>query len=256
MPTHAPLPRSLRALSLALALAAVPALAAAQDAARWSVDAVLDTRSQQSDGIPVLAVTPGGAAERMGLAEGDRIVSINGTPLTGSRSPQDTLDMALLDSGGQAVVVVLRDGARLTLQGGLGGAGASAPAAGCGFVTDSDQSPVVSESVFPVRITQIDGRSTPLEPTNRHRLEAGQHVLVVSELIPEHKFQPSQLRQRWLTLRHLQARAYKALVVDVEPGLRYRVGARLLTDALDSDSIRANAYWEPVVYDTEPQACP
>ena len=255
MPSQTRLPRPLLALSLALALA-LPALAAAQDAARWSVDAVLDTRTRQSGGIPVLAVTPGGAADRMGLAVGDRIVSVNGTPLAGSRNPQDTLDTVLLDSGGRAVVVVSRDGTQHTLQGELGQADTPAAALGCGYVTASDPTPGVSERVYAAEITQIDGRSTPLQRMNRFPMDAGQHVLVVRELIPEHQFNNSQLLQRRLTLRRLQAKAYKALVVDVQPGMRYRVGARLLDDALDNDSIRANAYWEPVVYGSLPQACP
>ena len=44
-------------------------------------------------------------------------------------------------------------------------------------------------------------------------------------------------------------------MVDVEPGVRYSVGAELLSDKLDPESIRANAYWQPVVWESRPEAC-
>ena len=55
--------------------------------------------------------------------------------------------------------------------------------------------------------------------------------------------------------RRERARAYKPLVVDVQPGTTYKIGARLLRDRLDADSIRAKAYWEPVVWAVDPDAC-
>jgi hypothetical protein len=51
------------------------------------------------------------------------------------------------------------------------------------------------------------------------------------------------------------ARAYKALIVDVQPDTRYSIGARLLTDKLDNESIRNNEYWEPVVWTQRPESC-
>ena len=56
--------------------------------------------------------------------------------------------------------------------------------------------------------------------------------------------------------RREDAKAYKTFEVNVEPGATLRVGVRLLRDKLDTDSINANAYWEPVVWETVPGKCP
>lgn len=48
----------------------------------------------------------------------------------------------------------------------------------------------------------------------------------------------------------------KALVLDVQPGTSYRIGARLIRAKLDTQSIRDNAYWEPVVWDEVAEPCP
>ena len=34
------------------------------------------------------------------------------------------------------------------------------------------------------------------------------------------------------------------------------IGARLLRDRLDTQSLRENAYWEPVVWEEVPEICP
>ena len=242
----------LRVLLLALALAAP--LAHAQDTAGWSLDAVLDSRSAPANGLPVLAVTPGGAAERMGIATGDRILSINGRALASVASPSRALEDALQAGNGRAEVVVLRDGRRMSLQGALARAPAL-PARGCGYVSDSDQTPRATEGIYTGEVTQIDGRSTPLTGSPRLRMSAGPHVLVVSEFIPSQWFTSSQNRARRLMKKQMQAKAYKAIVVDVAPNTRYSIGTRLLRDKLDLDSIRDNAYWEPVVYNTRAERC-
>lgn len=242
----------LRVLLLALALSAP--LAHGQDTAGWSLDAVLDSRSAPANGLPVLAVTPGGAAERMGIATGDRILSINGRALASVASPSRALDDALQAGNGRADVVLLRDGQRMRLQGALARAPA-VPARGCGYVSDSDQTPRATEGIYNGEVTQVDGRSTPLTGSPRLRMSAGPHVLVVSEFIPAQWFTSSQNRARRLMKKQMQAKAYKAIVVDVAPNTRYSIGTRLLRDNLDLDSIRDNAYWEPVVYSTRVEGC-
>ena len=240
-------------LLLSLALAAPTA--GAQDAPGWGLDAVLDSRATHVDGLPVMAVTPGGAAQRMGIANGDRILAINGRPLANVASPARALDDALQASNGRAEVLLLRDGRRLTLQGALSNAAATPAPRGCGYVSDSDPTPRVTEGVYTGEITQVDGRSTPATGSNRLRMPAGQHVLVVREFIPDQWFTSGQLRARRLMKQRTLAKAYKAIVIDVKPDTRYSVGTRLLRDKLDNASIRDNAYWEPVVYATRAEAC-
>ncbi len=55
--------------------------------------------------------------------------------------------------------------------------------------------------------------------------------------------------------RRALARAYKAIVVTVEPNMRYSIGAKLDRNAMDNDAMRANAYWEPVVFKERAQEC-
>lgn len=239
-------------LALALLLLLAPAVASAQSSGGWRLDAVVDTREVRPDGLPVLALTPGGAAERMGLATGDRIVSINGTALAGHASPAAAFETALAGADGRATLEVERAGSRLTLEGPLTTAAA---VQGCGYVSDTDPTPVVSGLVFPVEITRIDGRSTPLDRLNRHRLPAGKHVLTIREIIPGRYLTMADGRRRAVMLRQERANAYKALVVDVQPGMRYQIGARLLREQEGPEAIRANAYWEPVIHGTRAEEC-
>lgn len=240
-------------LLLCLALAA-PA-AAAQQPSRWSLDAIVDSRGSDANGLPVLAVTPGGAAQRMGIAAGDRILAINGRPLASVALPARALDEALRAADGRAEVLLLRDGQRMTLRGGLSDTSAVPARRGCGYASDRDPTPRVTERVYPGEVTQVDGRSTPLTRDHDLRLTPGKHVLVMRQLIPAAWLNASQQRARVLMEKRLQAKAYKAIVIDVAPDTRYSVGARLLRDRLDNASIRDNAYWEPVVFATRAQPC-
>ena len=91
---------------------------------------------------------------------------------------------------------------------------------------------------------------------NRHRLPVGRHVLVVREFIDRRRLNSAQLLQIDKMKRFAMAKAYKPLVVDVKPNTSYRIGARLLRDRLDTQSLRENAYWEPVVWEEVPETCP
>lgn len=235
-------------LAACLALSTIGTATATQSPP-WTLGAVTDLR-QTRDGLVVLAITPGSNAERIGLQVGDRIQSINGQSFVGVGQPASLLEQSLADSRGELSVEVLRNGAPRTLAGRLSATPVSVAGgvSGCGFVTTQGTVPRVSQDIYPGEVTRIDGRSTPLAPVNRHQVETGPRVLIVAERIDSHRLTLGQNRQRELFKRLAQARAYKALVVDVAPDTTYYVGARLLTDKLDNDSIRANAYWEPVVW--------
>ncbi len=237
------------------ALAPLPASAQARVDAPWQLDAVLDVRHARQEGVEVLAVTPGGAAASLGLLPGDRVLSINGQTLAGSGQPSVALRRALEMSGGQARLAVLRQGESLTLDGALSATADIREVAGCGFVSTTDPTPTVSERIHPAEITMIDGRSTPLFGVNRHRVDAGERVLVVSEHIPSHLFSRNQQHQMRLMKQREHVRAYKAIVVKVEPGMRYSIGARLLLEGNDAEQVRDNTYWEPVVYQSRAEDC-
>lgn len=239
----------------------LPALVTAVPAvSQWSLGLVADGRRTGEEGVRVLAVSPGGTAERLGIVAGDRLVAVNGQSLSGVQAPNALFERVLAQSGGEVRLDVLRDGTAMTLAGradqGPGGApGPAQSVAGCGWVTDQGVQPRVSRGIFNAEITQINGESTPLHGQNRHRTEAGRNVLVVRELIDRHRISRADTRRIQRMQNRESVRAYKVLVVDVEPGMRYSVGARLLPDRMDPDSIRANAYWEPVVWETRPEAC-
>ena len=229
---------------------------------RFELGAVVVPRP---DGAPaIMAITPGAAAERLRLRVGDRLVSVNGKPLEGAADPVATLQSAIAASDGAVRIEYLRDG---KVQASNGHADIVAipayrlvvgatTATGCGgFVTDTAGPLPRSHSVYRAEVTRIDGRSTPVTPRNRHHLDPGRHVLTVRELIDRAWLNGAQIRTIQLMQRRERARAYKPLVVDVKPGATYKIGARLLRDKLDPESIRANAYWEPVVWAVEPGTC-
>lgn len=229
--------------------------------ARYVLGAVVDVRRANAKGITILAITPGGAANRIGLQAGDQLRVVNGRRLDDTLTPSSVLEQALQEGNGSLKIEAIRNGESIFLS---GRADAESPIATrhlgtsgfCGYVTDQAAAPKISQGIHAAVITSIDGRSTSLQSVNRHRLSAGRHVLVVSEAIEDLYFNSSQQKNRFYTLRRLHARAHKALVVDVKPGMILRVGAKLLHDKLNSESIRNNEYWQPVVWKEVPERCP
>lgn len=225
---------------------------------RHELGAVVDVRQASQNGVTVLAITPGGAAERMGLQPGDQLRSINGRRLDDTAKPATTFDSAMQESDGTLQLEVVRGGKTMRLSGRTDLV-ASTPASAmqsCGYVTANEGTVPESKGIFHVEITQVEGRSTPLTWTNRHRVAAGKRVLVVREFIDHTRLNSAQLLQIKKMKKFAFARAYKSLVLDVQPGMSYRIGARLIKDKLDTQSIRDNAYWEPVVWEVVPQPCP
>jgi hypothetical protein len=140
-----------------------------------------------------------------------------------------------------------------------GGAPVSAdPQSRCGYVSSQWRRPVEQRDYYGVDITRIDGESTPLQPQNRHRVDPGVRTLTVSDfaMSPHHlTVSASTIAQIDKMKRLEQQRAYKTFEVDVKPGVSYRIGARLRRDRLDGESIRANEYWEPVVWEERAEPC-
>lgn len=266
MPTMPRLIRRLPCLLLALGLAPAtasglppPATATllpatlAMASGGNALDAVVDVRRPHADGLMVMAVTPGGSGDRIGLRVGDRILAVNDRPLTGTLEPSKVMNEALATRR-DLELRVSRDGRELTLSGAAAADTAATVAPGCGYVTNRGTLPHVSDRLHPVEILDIDGRGRPVD-ANRHRLEAGLHVVIVGERIEDIRFDPLQQAQRSRMRSREGARAGKALVVDVRPGVRYRLGARFLDRNLSSRAISENAYWEPLVWQEVEDAC-
>ncbi|ADV26932.1 hypothetical protein Psesu_1082 [Pseudoxanthomonas suwonensis 11-1] len=134
-------------------------------------------------------------------------------------------------------------------------AGNATAADSCGYVTDQRGSVPNSQDIYPVEITRIDGRSTPLGGQPRYRLEPGEHVLTVAERIDPDRLPGAAVAQIAKMKKLEQQRAYRSFTVEVPAGSSLAIGARVLRDRLDAGSIRDKAYWEPVVWDTRAEAC-
>ena len=230
---------------------------------RYELGAVVDVRKPDPRGLEVLAITPDGAAARMGLKAGDRLVAINDRRLDGQAAPAPLLLDAVREGHGAVRLLAARGKSRIQLAGQADvsavpayqltvGEAATDAATGCGYVSDSSLPPR-SKGLFNARITQVDGRSTPR--INLVRVASGRHVLTIGEAIPGYQLSMLQNRQRNRTQQQMMARIYKPLVVDIKPNTDYRIGVRLRKDRLDNDSIRANEYWEPVVWEQRAIRC-
>lgn len=236
----------------AAAVAVVPAVS------QWSLGLVVDGRRGGDDGVLVVALSPEGAAERIGVRVGDRLLAINGQSLVGVQAPGGVFERALAARDGEVLLEVERDDRPLTLAGRVDGmAGGAGPAeqVGCGWVSAHGVPPRVSRNIFNAELTQINGDSTPLEPLNRYRVPAGRHVVVVREHIDRHRLSRGDNQRIHRMQRRDGVLGYKVLVVDVEPGMRYSIGAELLPEQMSPEEIRANAWWQPVVWEVRPEAC-
>jgi len=226
---------------------------------RYELGTVVDTRPDPQ-GLPVLAVTPGGAAAALGLEVGDRLLEVNGQPLATVADPGPVLLAAVEGEKGMLAVRLRRDGRELQLSGRaeavyvpgfqLAVQGPAASDAGCGRVSVNARPPV-SERIYPLVLHEIDGRLPGPGGAEVFRLGVGRHFLKVSEAIDPDRFTGQQNRQRskWL-FRHER---FKYLELDVAADTNYRLGARLI-DA-NRDDIRGGSYWEPVVWREVAEPC-
>jgi membrane-associated protease RseP (regulator of RpoE activity) len=257
---------------------------------RHELGAVLDL-SDARPGAPVLAITPGGAAEGLGLRRGDRVLELNGVELAGATDVQ-TLRRALEAGEGGLVLAVERDGGRMQLRGladstALPGyqlllAGVDSAASSCGRISVFDVYPR-SRKVYPVSVIAIDGRYPGPGPS--FRLEPGRHLVTVAERIDLYEFTPIELRRRGtgrgtradgapqaggergdagglgapesVYQEHNRRRnsryGYKDLEVVVQPGVTHRIAAQFLESNVVS--VQRNTYWEPIVWKDSQEPC-
>jgi hypothetical protein len=235
----------------------MPALPLGLMAARLStLDAVLDIRRPDVEGITVLAITPGGNADRMGMQLGDRVLAVNGRSLTDTLRPSAVLENALTASG-PITATVSRQGKTIHLVEGTDANPILPDPVGCGYITNRGTLPTGRGDLFPVEILSIDGGGQPID-ANRFRLSAGMHAIIVSERIddiPGVRFNLAQRRERnWYLDREGHYPA-KTVLVDVKPNTRHRIGALFIEEGLKGKRVRENAYWEPVVWEDVPDDC-
>ena len=236
---------------------------------------LIDSAHDSSDGLRVLAVTPGGGGERLGLRAGDELVALNGTSLAGGGAAA-TLRQAVdaLPNGAPLKFDVRRDGHAQTLSGtqsslylpamhltvGSGvavasNAGAStadvagaAPATeqGCGRISDFDVAPR-QQQLHGAKIISIDGVTPGPTGVTSYRVKAGKHTLKVAE----------RIGYRYLSFNEHQRVAgleiYKTLVVDVPANTTTLIAAHLNDEK--RGQWQNGAYWDPVAWKQTAETC-
>lgn len=236
---------------------------------------LVDSAHADGRGLRVLAVTPGGGAERIGLRAGDTLLALNGTSLAradGGATLRDTVDA--LPDGGTLAFYVQRDGDAQTLSGPLRrielppmrltvGAGTQLAAAagqehgtvagndaqgGCGRISDFDTSPR-QQQLHAAKIISIDGNTPGPDGAKSYRVSAGTHAVKVAEDI-ESRYLSFSDRAR---ASGPSTRRYKTLSVDVAPGTTTLIAARLVLEQRNNPT--DGAYWEPVAWKQVEEAC-
>ena len=241
--------------------------------------AILDVRWRAGNdtGLPVLGVTPGSSAAKLGVQPGDRLLAVNGAPLAGlgadadgralaARALRDGLlanseSIELSVARGEsvqvlrgAVDVVQVPAYRLELGAAIAGASIAGTGGGdgvssCGRVSVFDVAPR-SQHLYKAVLIAVDGKLPGPTSSDVFRLTPGRHVLRVAEAIDPNQFGSLQ---RLTRDRRRGDDHYKDLEVDVQPGITYRLASRFNYD--QRNSIRDNAYWDPVIWTELPEAC-
>ena len=243
---------------------------------------LVDSKGGAGDGLHVLAVTPGGNAERMGLRAGDVLLALNGSALgssEGAATLRQTVDS--LPDGGRLDFSVRRDG-RTEKMGGTsasmylpamhlsvgngtalaantggnaaaqqGGSYSNRPSndfsQGCGRINDFDVAPR-GQRLHGAKIIAIDNVTPGPHGSQAYRVTVGPHTVKVAERI-ESRYLAFNDRQRNAQIQG----GYKTITVDVAPNMTYLVAARLNEDQRDNP--KDGAYWDPVMYRETPEEC-
>ena len=118
----------------------------------------------------------------------------------------------------------------------------------CARISTFDIAPR-TEKLFPAVLIEVDGGLPGPTSAETWRLSPGKHTLKVAEAIASYEFNAVQLRQR----DGRQLNRYKTLDIVAEPGITYRLSAKLIMDK--RHKIRTGEYWQPVIWKESPEPC-
>ena len=230
---------------------------------------LVDSARKDRDGVHVLAITPGGAAEKMGVRSGDVLVAVNDRSLADSDSAATLLRSTVeaLPNGGALAFDVRRDTRMVSLNGTLSSihlpamrltigdgkqvatAGGSNVAGGCGRISDFDVAPH-QQGLHAAKIISIDGVTPGPQGSHSFRVSTGRHAVKVAELI-DSRYLPFNDR-----LRNAgpSASLYKTIEVDVAPDTTSLIAAHLDNDK--RGEWKDGAYWAPVAWKQISESCP
>ena len=223
------------------------------------------------DGLHVVATTPGGSAQRMGLRGGDVLLAVNDVALnglgdeTGGGARAAAVLRGQVDALGDGATLrfrVLRAGRTLDVAGPLASvwmpamslrlgdgvalaANGAMPVGGCGRVSIVDVAPR-QQGLHAAGVISIDGALAGTRDQQVFRLTPGTHTLQIGERI-ESRYLSFNDRQR------SAGKVYKTLTIDIAPDTTYYVAAHL--DDAQRNAWADGAYWEPVVWKQGAEAC-
>ena len=234
---------------------------------------LVDAAGPANNGLHVLGVTPGSAAEKMGLHAGDVLLAANGARLAGDGAAARLRDSVQgVPNGGTLAVEVDRKGRSQDLSGTLasvyvpamqlhvgddavqvasGGPRTVAiadSAAGCGRISDFDVAPR-QQQLHGAKILLIDGVTPGPSGATSFRVTPGSHVVTVVNEI-DSKYLPFNDMQRNSGTSRSH---YKKLTVDVRPDTTTLIAARLNTD--QRNEWQRDAYWDPVAWKQVTESC-
>lgn len=225
---------------------------------RFELGAVVDPAPEDGGAPRVLALSPGGAAQRMGLRAGDRLRSANGQSLLPAGAAS-ALPGVLEASGGRLELEIERGEETLSLAGSADPVEVPAyrlqvepttvAAQGCGRIA-VDLRPPLSEGLHPLVLVEVDGRLAGPLDGQVFRVSPGRRQIKVAEAIDGRHFNGYQNYQR---ARLRPTERYKTFTLDVAPNTTYRLAARLDRERIEP--VLEQAYWEPVVWRSIEQAC-
>jgi len=229
---------------------------------------LVDSARKDHDGVHVLGITPGGAAEKMGVRSGDVLVAVNGLSLAESNSATALLrgTVEALPNGGALAFDVRRDSRVVSMSGTVSSirlpamrltigdgeqvamAGGSSASGGCGRISDFDVAPR-QQGLHAAKIIDIDGVAPGPQGSHSFRVAAGRHSVKVAELI-DSRYLPfnDRLRNAGPTASH-----YKTIDVDVAPDTTSLIAAHL--DDEKRTQWRDGAYWSPVAWKQISESC-
>lgn len=242
-------------------------------------------RASANTGLRVLATTPGGAADRMGLRAGDVLTAVNGKPLVSAgdagtnRGPTAEMlrrDLAELTNGETLHFSLQRGGSALEVSGpvartylpamhlrigngttvasaavGAAGVGLSAgtvaaATSGCGRISVFDVAPR-DQQLHEAKLIFIDGVTPGPSGAKSYWVSAGPHTLTVSE----------RIESRYLSINSAQRNAalnrYKTIDVDVAPDTTYFLAAHFNQDK--ALQFAHNEYWDPKIWREVHESC-
>ncbi|HBK57242.1 MAG TPA: hypothetical protein DDZ76_13295 [Xanthomonadales bacterium] len=241
-----------------------PLTVSSAPAIHYELGAVIDLAASDGDGLPVLAVTPGSSAERMGILAGDRFHVLNDlrlrlpTEAGSAATTAQAIGAAIAGREGAIELTVLRAGVEHVLHGRA--QPITIPGYTLQIAADTENRcgrvsvfPAMarSERLFPLTLRRVDGVEIVIGPPGSIRVEPGRRRLLLSEAIPEVEFNSIELKQR-TQLRNRRMAEFKTLEIDILPGFTYYLAAHLHDPPR---RIIDNGYWQPVIWRIRRASC-